>query len=127
LGIDGLVRRKDALPDFSRRAPMVSYTVYAERRVSALIQDRIGPNRTGFPGFLYWASRKTFRPSWGDLASPSLTQVKFLLKEDFVPAHVNKPYFWLAPCLAMIPAIVLLSAIPVRKRTLRHQTGGRRH
>ncbi len=29
--------------------PMVSYTVYAERRVSALIQDRVGPNRTGFP------------------------------------------------------------------------------
>ena len=29
--------------------PLVSYTVYAERRVSALIQDRIGPNRTGFP------------------------------------------------------------------------------
>ena len=28
---------------------MVSYTVYAERRVSALIQDRIGPNRVGFP------------------------------------------------------------------------------
>ena len=29
--------------------PMVSYTVYAERRVSALIQDRLGPNRTGIP------------------------------------------------------------------------------
>ena len=29
--------------------PMVSYTVYAERRVSAAIQDRVGPNRTGFP------------------------------------------------------------------------------
>ena len=29
--------------------PIVSYTVYAERRVSALIQDRLGPNRTGFP------------------------------------------------------------------------------
>lgn len=29
--------------------PLVSYTVYAERRVSAAIQDRVGPNRTGFP------------------------------------------------------------------------------
>ena len=29
--------------------PMVSYTVYAERRVSALIQDRLGPNRVNFP------------------------------------------------------------------------------
>jgi hypothetical protein len=35
--------------------------------------------------------------------------VKFLLKEDFVPAHVNKPYFWLAPCLAMIPSLVVLA------------------
>jgi NADH-quinone oxidoreductase subunit H len=38
--------------------------------------------------------------------------MKFLLKEDFVPAHVNKPYFWVAPCLAMIPSIVVLAAIP---------------
>ena len=33
--------------------PIVSYTVYAERRVSALIQDRLGPNRTGFPTSLF--------------------------------------------------------------------------
>ena len=40
--------------------PMVSYTVYAERRVSALIQDRIGPNRTGFPLSLLAIGRWTF-------------------------------------------------------------------
>ncbi len=38
--------------------------------------------------------------------------MKFLLKEDFVPAHVNKFYFWIAPTLAMMPAIVTLAAIP---------------
>lgn len=91
--------------------PMVSYTVYAERRVSALIQDRLGPNRTGFPLTLL-GFRRDVSPFLGGLGQPIADAVKFLLKEDFVPAHVNKPYFWLAPCLAMIPAIVTLAAIP---------------
>ena len=69
--------------------PMVSYSVYAERRVSALIQDRLGPNRVGPAG----------------LFQPIADAAKFLLKEDFTPAHVNKFYYWLAPCLAMVPAI----------------------
>lgn len=91
--------------------PMVSYTVYAERRVSALIQDRLGPNRTGFPLTLL-GFKKDFSPFLGGLGQPVADAMKFLLKEDFVPGHVNKPYFWLAPCLAMIPSIVTLAAIP---------------
>ncbi len=91
--------------------PMVSYTVYAERRVSAAIQDRTGPNRTGFPLTLL-GFKKDFSPILGGLGQPVADAVKFLLKEDFVPGHVNKPYFWLAPCLAMIPSIVTLAAIP---------------
>ena len=92
--------------------PMVSYTVYAERRVSALIQDRVGPNRTGFPTSLIPGVSKDFSPFLGGLGQPVADAVKFLLKEDFVPGHVNKLYFWLAPCLAMMPAIVTLAAIP---------------
>lgn len=92
--------------------PMVSYTVYAERRVSALIQDRLGPNRTGFPLSLIPGFKKDFSPFLGGLGQPVADAVKFLLKEDFVPAHVNKLYFWLAPTLAMMPAIVTLAAIP---------------
>ena len=92
--------------------PMVSYTVYAERRVSALIQDRIGPNRTGFPLSLIPGFKKDFSPFLGGLGQPIADAVKFLLKEDFVPGHVNKLYFWLAPALAMMPAIVTLAAIP---------------
>ncbi|HEX8372604.1 MAG TPA: complex I subunit 1 family protein [Chthoniobacterales bacterium] len=91
--------------------PMVSYTVYAERRVSALIQDRLGPNRTGFPLTLL-GFKKDFSPWLGGLGQPVADAVKFLLKEDFVPAHVNKLYFWLAPTLAMMPAIVTLAAVP---------------
>jgi NADH-quinone oxidoreductase subunit H len=90
--------------------PMVSYTVYAERRVSALIQDRLGPNRTGFPFSL--VGGKDWSPFLGGLGQPVADAVKFLLKEDFVPAHVNKLYFWIAPTLAMMPAVIALAAIP---------------
>ena len=76
--------------------PMVSYAVYAERRVSALIQDRFGPNRVGPAG----------------LFQPIADAAKFLLKEDLTPAHVNKFYYWLAPCLAMVPAITTIAVVP---------------
>jgi NADH-quinone oxidoreductase subunit H len=76
--------------------PMVSYTVYAERRVSAMIQDRLGPNRVGPFG----------------LAQPIADAVKLLLKEDFTPASVNKFYYWLAPACAMAPSLMALAVIP---------------
>jgi len=75
---------------------IMNYTVYAERRISALIQDRLGPNRVGPAG----------------LFQPIADAAKFLLKEDFTPGHVNKFYYWLAPCLAMIPAITTLAVVP---------------
>jgi NADH-quinone oxidoreductase subunit H len=75
---------------------IMNYAVYAERRISALIQDRLGPNRVGPAGLL----------------QPIADAAKFLLKEDFTPAHVNKFYYWLAPCLAMIPAILTLAVLP---------------
>ena len=91
--------------------PMVSYTVYAERRVSALIQDRLGPNRTGFPLTLLGA-RRDFSPFLGGLGQPVADAMKFLLKEEFTPAHVNKFYYYLAPILAMVPALTTLAVIP---------------
>jgi NADH-quinone oxidoreductase subunit H len=75
---------------------LMNYAVYAERRVSALIQDRLGPNRVGPAGLL----------------QPIADAAKFLLKEDFTPGHVNKFYFWLAPCLAMVPAITTIAVLP---------------
>lgn len=93
--------------------PMVSYTVYAERRVSALIQDRIGPNRTGLPTTLLGFKKDIqLLPFLGGLGQPLADAVKFLLKEDFTPAHVNKFYYWLAPCLAMVPAILTIAVVP---------------
>jgi NADH-quinone oxidoreductase subunit H len=91
--------------------PIVSYTVYAERRVSALIQDRLGPNRTGFPISLF-GFKKDLQLFLGGLGQPVADAVKFLLKEEFTPAHVNKVYFWLAPVLAMVPALSTLAVLP---------------
>jgi NADH-quinone oxidoreductase subunit H len=91
--------------------PLVSYTVYAERRVSALIQDRLGPNRTSFPTSLL-GFKKDLQLPLGGLGQPIADAMKFMLKEEFTPAHVNKFYFWLAPCLAMVPALATLAVIP---------------
>lgn len=87
---------KSGIIIFAFILPFVSYSVYAERRVSALIQDRLGPNRVGPFG----------------LFQPIPDAIKFLLKEDFTPSHVNKFYFWLAPSLAMIPALLTIAVIP---------------
>src|SRR3989475_4186074 len=76
--------------------PMVSYSVYAERRVSAFIQDRRGPNRVGPAGLL----------------QPIADMFKLLLKEDFTPANVNTFYYWLAPCLAVMPAVITIAVVP---------------
>jgi NADH-quinone oxidoreductase subunit H len=76
--------------------PMVSYSVYAERRVSAFMQDRLGPNRVGPAG----------------LFQPIADMFKLLLKESFTPAHANTFYYWLAPCLAVIPALITIAVVP---------------
>jgi NADH-quinone oxidoreductase subunit H len=102
---------KTAFLIFAVVLPLVSYTVYAERRVSALIQDRVGPNRTGFPTSLLGFGRD-LQLFLGGLGQPVADAVKFLLKEEFTPGHVNKFYFWLAPCLAMVPALSTLAVIP---------------
>lgn len=90
--------------------PMVSYTVYAERRVSAAMQDRVGPNRTGFPLTIF-GFKKDLQLYLGGLGQPVADAMKFILKEDFTPAYVKKFWFWVAPCLAMMP-LVTLAFIP---------------
>src|SRR5213082_666888 len=82
--------------------PMVSYAVYAERRVSAFVQDRLGPNRVGPAGLL----------------QPIADMFKLLLKEDYTPRSVNTFYYWLAPCLAVMPAIITIAVVPLAVRSL---------
>ena len=81
---------------FAVLLPMIAYSVVAERRISAFIQDRIGPNRVGPMGLL----------------QPLADGIKFLLKEDFTPSHVRKAYFILAPVIAMVPAFLTIAVIP---------------
>jgi len=91
---------------------LVSYTVYAERRVSSLMQDRLGPNRTGFPLSLLGFGLKDWSPILGGLGQPIADAVKLLLKEDFTPSYVKKFYYWIAPGLGISAALVSLAVIP---------------
>ena len=81
---------------FALIMPMVAYSVLLERRVSAAIQDRIGPNRVGPFGIL----------------QPMADGLKAILKEDFTPSHVRRIYFILAPAISMIPAFLTVAVIP---------------
>ena len=82
---------------------MVPGSVTAERRLSAWMQDRHGPNRVGIP----FTNIRIF-----GLGQGLADAMKFLLKEQFVPASVNRLYFNLAPILAMVPALVTVAVIP---------------
>lgn len=83
---------------------IVSYTVLAERKISAMIQERVGPNRVGLP--LIGLGKSL------GLGQPLADTLKLMLKEQFVPAGVNKVYYWLAPAIAMMPALITMAMIP---------------
>ncbi|MFI1916728.1 NADH-quinone oxidoreductase subunit NuoH [Nocardia sp. NPDC020380] len=74
--------------------PMLA--VYAERKIVAFMQMRVGPNRVGPRGSLQ---------SIAD-------GVKMLLKEDIIPAIVDKPIFVLAPVISLIPAVMAFAVVP---------------
>ncbi|MCH8805142.1 MAG: NADH-quinone oxidoreductase subunit NuoH [Planctomycetes bacterium] len=68
----------------------------AERKIAGFVQDRRGPNRVGF---------------WG-LFQPVADGLKFLLKEDFIPARADRPVFLLAPCIALVVSLLGFAIIP---------------
>ena len=78
---------------FFQVAPIMNWV---ERRGSALIQDRLGPNRVG---------------PWGIFQAVA-DGIKFLFKEDVTPAAADKPLYLMAPALALLPAFTTLVVIP---------------
>jgi NADH-quinone oxidoreductase subunit H len=75
---------------------VVPVMVWVERRASALMQDRPGPNRLGPLG----------------LVQPLADALKFMFKESIVPATADKTLFLLAPLLALVPALTTFVVIP---------------
>lgn len=74
----------------------VPIMLFVERRGSALIQNRLGPNRMGPFGLLQAAC----------------DVLKFIFKEDRTPKHVKPFYYSLAPYLSVIPAFMTFAVIP---------------
>jgi NADH-quinone oxidoreductase subunit H len=90
---------------------MVAYAVLAERKISAWIQDRVGPNRTAPPFAKYIPVIGPALIRLG-IFQPLADGLKFMLKEDFTPAGVRKIYFFLAPAIAVIPSMLVVAVIP---------------
>jgi NADH-quinone oxidoreductase subunit H len=72
------------------------YSTYAERKVAAWLQDRVGPNRAGPFGLL----------------QPLADGVKLFMKEEIIPLTSSKFLFILGPMLAMITACMTSAVIP---------------
>lgn len=90
---------------FSAIMLLASVWTWVERRGSAMIQDRIGPNRAALFGKIRIIG----------LAQLLADGIKFFFKEDLVPEEANKALFWLAPFLAFVPALIGFAVIPFGK------------
>jgi NADH-quinone oxidoreductase subunit H len=74
----------------------VAYLTFGERKISAYVQDRVGPNRVG---------------PWG-LFQVIADGLKFFLKEDIIPSHVDKLFYFLAPGVGVATALLAFSIVP---------------
>lgn len=89
--------------------PIVSLTVFAERKVCAFVQDRVGPNRVGAPTTILGFKNDIRLMGLGQMVADP---IKLLLKENFIPNSVNKFYYYIAPKLTMIPPMLVLAVLP---------------
>lgn len=75
---------------------VAAYSTYAERKIAAFLQDRVGPDRAG---------------PWG-LLQPLADGLKFMMKEEIIPVVSNRFLFVLGPCIAMLTALMAGVLIP---------------
>ncbi|MDX1679989.1 MAG: complex I subunit 1 family protein [Akkermansiaceae bacterium] len=104
-----IILAKVVILTFMVLLPLVPVSVYFERRFSAVIQDRVGPNRVGIPLTLL-GFKKDFH--FFGLVQPMADGIKLLLKEDFTPNHVRKVFYWMAPALTVVPALITVCVVP---------------
>lgn len=81
---------------FALSLGIAAYSTYAERKVAAFMQDRLGPNRAGPFGLL----------------QPLADGVKMFMKEDFIPDSANRFLFIAGPAITMITALMTSAVIP---------------
>ncbi|MFM7322152.1 MAG: NADH-quinone oxidoreductase subunit H, partial [Armatimonadota bacterium] len=74
----------------------VPVLVWLERRLLGWWQGRLGPNRVGPQGLL----------------QPMADALKLMMKEDIVPANVDKMLYYMAPGIALVPVIMSLTVLP---------------
>jgi NADH-quinone oxidoreductase subunit H len=87
-----------------------AYTTLLERRLLARMQARIGPNRAGYIPIPRRGGGE--RRLLGGIMQPAADAVKLFFKEDPTPTKVDKAIYFLAPMLAVMPAILILAVIP---------------
>lgn len=80
-----------------------AYLVLLERWIAAWVQDRKGPNRVGLP----LTNIKLF-----GLGQPLADGLKFILKEEYTPAHVDKAMYIVAPIVILTAALAIFAVIP---------------
>ncbi|MEY2821338.1 MAG: hypothetical protein RL105_910 [Verrucomicrobiota bacterium] len=90
---------------------IAGYSVLLERKASAWIQGRIGPNRTSHP-LIAWIPLLGGFLMKGGFIQPAADGLKFLFKEDPLPGHVRKGYYVLAPVVALAPALATVVMLP---------------
>ncbi len=75
---------------------------YVERRISAFIQDRLGPNRVGPFG----------------LFQPVADLIKILFKEEIIPANADKTLHTIAPIISLFVAYSVIAVLPIGEKIL---------